>query len=161
MLIGLYYDSDHYGGIRFYDNASDPEALRFRQRANVYSVRPALCHGSWQLNAAGIFLSSGFCNSSVAVDQGVLHRDNMQPFPYDVLPPLLQTFNKLVNSRTDSPWLRPAYAMSVATVYWSRGLYISQKEQDPLRRMLRSGALVSTRRTLRASCARAEAYISC
>ncbi|KAK0743892.1 hypothetical protein B0T18DRAFT_392586 [Schizothecium vesticola] len=73
------YDSVHYGGIRFYDSASDPEALRFRQRAHVYSMRWARSHGAWQLKATGIFLRSGFCDSSVAVDQGVLHRNNPQP----------------------------------------------------------------------------------
>jgi hypothetical protein len=39
MPISPYYDSEHYGSIRFYDNTSDPEALRFRQRAHVYSMR--------------------------------------------------------------------------------------------------------------------------
>lgn len=151
MLIGLYYNSPLYGGIRFHNNASDPEALLFRQRAQVYSVRRARCHGAWGLNATGIFLRSGFCNSSAAVDQRVLRMPNMEPFPYDALPPLLQTFNTLVrDNRTDAPWLRPAYAMSVATVYWSRGLYISQKDKNFLSYAPIGEDMTSTRSTLRA-----------
>lgn len=151
MLIGLYYNSPLYGGIRFHNNASDPEALLFRQRAHVYSVRRARCHGAWQLNATGIFLQAGFCNSSAAVDQRVLRMANMQPFAYDVLPPLLQTFNTLVrDNSTDAPWLRPAYAMSVATVYWSRGLYISQKDDNFVSYAPIEEAATSTRSTLRA-----------
>ncbi|KAG7294636.1 hypothetical protein NEMBOFW57_004713 [Staphylotrichum longicolle] len=152
MLIGLYYDSDYYGDMHFHTNATDPEALRFRQRAQLYSVRRARCHGAWRLNATGIFLDGGFCNSTVVVDQGVLHKKYMGPFSYDILPPLLHTFNRLViNNKTESPWLRPTYALSVATIYWSRGLYMSQSGDDHFSPYAPIGeAVTSTRSTLRA-----------
>ncbi|KAK1829290.1 hypothetical protein QBC39DRAFT_414603, partial [Podospora conica] len=130
MLIGLYYNSDRSGNMHFHDNTSDPEAARFRRRAQAFSVRRERCHGAWQLNATGIFLRSGSCDSTQTASQDVLHESvNMWPFTYDVLPPLLHMFRTLVttdSSDADSPWLRPAYAMSVATIYWSRGLYMSQ-----------------------------------
>jgi hypothetical protein len=156
MLIGLFYDSDIYGDMRFHTNASDPDALRFRQRAHLYTLRRARCRGNWRLNSTGIFLDSGTCNSNLVVDSSLLRKDFTGPFAYDILPPLLHVYNNLVvdnSSDADraTPWLRPAYSLSVAAVYWARGLYMSQPPREPFTPYVAiEETVVSTRGTLRA-----------
>ncbi|KAK4220854.1 hypothetical protein QBC38DRAFT_493272 [Podospora fimiseda] len=155
MLIGLYYNSSVFGDMHFYSNASDPEALRFRSRAQMYLIRRARCRGEWRLNLTGIFLEHGSCDPSKEIDLNILRVANMMPFPYDVLPPLLQIFSRQVRSTEGGPdpaWLQATYSVCAAVVYWARGLYMFHEPQtrpfEPYES--KSENLTLTRHTLKA-----------
>ncbi|RMD40362.1 hypothetical protein DV735_g4767, partial [Chaetothyriales sp. CBS 134920] len=135
IFIGFYYDSP-WAGISSHTNRSDPEVERFRQRAQLYNLSRQRCQGKWQLNSTSILLLAGDCSSSNSSAElpspDILEPRILQPFEYDILPPLMHTYEYLVDevNRIDSPWLRATYSTSVATMYWARGLYMFDRAES-------------------------------
>ncbi|KAK3984232.1 hypothetical protein QBC44DRAFT_389030 [Cladorrhinum sp. PSN332] len=177
-LIALYYNSKDYGDMFHYTDPFDSESLRFRQRAQMYTLRRARCGGEWQLNSTGIFLQRGSCRdaagggaASNGGSEAVLQRQFMMPYAYNVLPTLSQVISGLAASRDsragsgeqrqgDLPWLRATYSVGMAAAYWARGVYMTQPPWPPL---VPYGPvnerLVSTRSTLKASAASPLLYL--
>jgi hypothetical protein len=128
VLFGLYYDSTDWGGMFFHSDPGDSEFVPFRQRAQMYSIKRAQCHGHWSLNTTSILLLDGNCDNKTPVDSSVLQQPNMAPYPYDILPPLGHTFEYFANNETDSVWLRATCAVSVVTMYWARGFFMLYRQ---------------------------------
>lgn len=54
----------------------------------------------------------------------MLRRNALEPFAYDIMPPMIHVYEHLLRTGDESPWLRATYSVSVATMYWSRALYM-------------------------------------
>ena len=146
-LFALYYNSTEYGGMRFHD-FDDEEFNNFRPRAQIYSIKRTRCRGFWSLNSTSILLLGGSCDTGLTIDSNILHKDSMTPFPYDTLPAMAHTYEYYAG-RTDSVWLRATYVVSMATMYWARGLFMIQRGLN-LPYTPFDEAIVSIRSSLRA-----------
>ncbi|KAH6691391.1 hypothetical protein F5X68DRAFT_252337, partial [Plectosphaerella plurivora] len=128
MFVGMYYNATYMRGMHADRSANSTEAERFRPRAQLYNIDRQRCRGTWELNDTSILLIDGKCDG-VSVDSSVLRRIALDPFPYDILPPMVHVYEHLIRTGEDSPWLRATYSVSVATMYWARALYMFNRDR--------------------------------
>ncbi|KAM7203469.1 hypothetical protein V8F20_004063 [Naviculisporaceae sp. PSN 640] len=138
-FLALYYNSTVHMTMRYFwdptDNDTKTETAAFRARAQLYNIRRGPCQARWQLNATSILLLSGNCDPAAPEADSEILRENLnQPFDYDILPPLVHTFEHLIvdaqNGEKDNPWLQATYSVVVATMYWARAQYILPRGFD-------------------------------
>lgn len=132
-FLALYYNSTVNRKMTYFsdpaDNTTQMETLAFRSRAQLYTIRRAPCQARWQLNATSILLLSGTCDPTAPeADSSILRVNVNQPFDYDILPPLVHTFEHLIvdanDGEKDNPWLQATYSVVVAVMYWARAQYM-------------------------------------
>lgn len=132
-FMALYYNSTVPMKMTYFwdpsDNRTQTEIAAFRARAQLYNIRRGPRQARWQLNATSILLLSGTCDPSAPpADSAILRVTLNQPFDYDILPPLVHTFEHLIvdanNGEKDNPWLQATYSVAVAIMYWARAQYI-------------------------------------
>ncbi|KAI0890582.1 uncharacterized protein GGS22DRAFT_15564 [Annulohypoxylon maeteangense] len=129
-FLGAYYPSATYWDA-YYNTATDPDILAFRNHAYQFTTRRQLCHAKWIITKSSMTLLEGDCpqdeepvNSSMF---SAKYAEIFAPFVLDSLPVLvhsLGSFNRSYENRVESLWKIPSYALAVADSYWARGTFL-------------------------------------
>lgn len=112
--------------LNFTADATAPESLAFRNTSLMFNVRREQCTGTWRVNSTSIELQSGSCTANSPIAQNILVSTDgtdagaRAPYTLDALPVLGHTLDIYTGDGIVSPWRLPAYATSVATMYWAR-----------------------------------------
>lgn len=135
---------------------NDTDAAYFRTTAELFGLRRQQCQATWEINASSMRLLSGLCERGSAVhvsaNQESVQGPSSGPFAVSGSPSLPHIFWKFVVRRPDSPWLMPTYAVTVATSYWARALYmIEMNGYQGYEYGVRNQQILSTRQTLDAA----------
>lgn len=111
----------------------DVNVYEFRKSAELFSLRRQRCQATWQISASGMRLTSGICDNRPQVDisQETVEGPNNGPFAVTAGPNLPHIFWPFVVQRANSPWLMPTYAVTTATSYWARGVYMIDENNIP------------------------------
>lgn len=123
-FLGAYQGST--ARLSFTANATAPESLAFRNTSLMFNVRREQCTGTWRVNSTSIELQSGSCTTNSPIAQNILVSTDgadagaRAPYTLDALPVLGHTLDIYTGDGIKSPWRLPAYATSVATMYWAR-----------------------------------------
>lgn len=133
-FIGVYQHSIVQEGFITFSDLRNPayesEYAAFRPYAQKFIISRRRCSGRWKLNSTSIILLGGDCDLDTPTNSSVLHAPFMIPYPYDVLPELHYVFTGFAPSgngpKVDGVWLNATYAVTVATVWWARALYMAQ-----------------------------------
>lgn len=114
---------------------SDANVYGFRNTAELFSLRRQRCQATWQLSASGMRLLSGMCDGAPEAQTHVSQEAVAAPaddrFTVAPQPSLPHIFWRFVVLQKDSPWLVPTYAVTTATHYWARGVYMVDENQLP------------------------------
>lgn len=135
---------------------SDANVYGFRHTAELFSLHRQRCQATWQISATGMRLLSGICDSSPQAQDNINQQAVMDStsgvFTIDAPPSLPHVFWRFVDDK-DSPWLVPTYAVTTATTYWARGVYMIEANQIPGYSYTGiDEKILSSRRTLNAVC---------
>ncbi|KAF2633135.1 hypothetical protein BU25DRAFT_89324 [Macroventuria anomochaeta] len=151
VLFAAYPNSTSEGGVMSFSIEDNAELAQFRKQAQIFSLKRARCRGYWSVTTTSISLVEGSCDAST-VDSEVLHQPNMLPYKYTALP-VFQLLSRNLTQNPDSPWLRPIYATSLATMYWARGLQMLSENGSLITYAPMDETLTITRNILRAEAA--------
>ncbi|KAI0894999.1 hypothetical protein F4806DRAFT_471406 [Annulohypoxylon nitens] len=114
----------------YYRNATDPDVQTFRNYTSQFTTHRQLCHATWKITKSSISLQDGDCPlDEEHINSAIFSSTNARlfaPFVLDSLPILSHSLGSfdLFQSRIQSPWKIPSYALAVATTYWSRSVYL-------------------------------------
>lgn len=159
-FIGIYPNSSVFPGFRtMYNPYERRDFAMLRPHAQKFGLSRQRCHGRWQLNSTGILLTGGSCDLDIHLNSSILQVPNSTPDPFDLLPELHYVFQGFAGDDgvepVDHSWLNITYAVSVATAFWARGLYMTHPDGNDLtpfnwRYIPSDESIVSTRPTLKA-----------
>ncbi|KAJ9612129.1 hypothetical protein H2200_003726 [Cladophialophora chaetospira] len=113
---------------------SDLNVYGFRTTAELFSLRRQRCQATWQVSASGMRLLSGICDNSPQaqddISQEAVTGTAAGVWSVAPAPSLPHIFWRFVDS-PNSPWLMPTYAVTTATAYWARGVYMIDANNIP------------------------------
>jgi len=112
---------------------NDANVYGFRKSAELFSLGRQRCQATWQISASGMRLTSGICDdrSQVDISQEAVEDPKNGLFVVTAGPNLPHIFWPFVVQRAHSPWLMPTYAVTTATSYWARGVYMIDENNIP------------------------------
>ena len=112
---------------------NDANVYGFRKSAELFSLRRQRCQATWHISASGMRLTSGTCDnmSEANISQEAVEGPENGPFAVTASPNLPHIFWPFVVQRPNSPWLMPIYAVTTATSYWARGVYMIDENNIP------------------------------
>jgi hypothetical protein len=98
----------------------------FQQSAKLFDLSRQRCHASWNVSASGLRLIEGFCDgrSQLATSQEPVSNPARGVWAVEGSSSLNNIFVSFVKTRPNSTWLMPTYAVTTATYYWARGVYV-------------------------------------
>jgi hypothetical protein len=112
---------------------NDTNLYNFRKYAKLFSLSRQRCHATWQISASSMKLMNGVCDSvsHMNISQDVVNSQASGPMSITASPNLPHIFWPYVAERPNSTWLMPTYAVTTATSYWARGVYIIGENNIP------------------------------
>ncbi|KAB8072042.1 hypothetical protein BDV29DRAFT_178107 [Aspergillus leporis] len=121
-LLGFFKGSAY--GIHIYGNATGSTSLEFRKNAHKFEIQREKCRGQWTVTRSSIQLVTGSCTGE-RTKQDVFN--NSTPYHVDALPILAQWLIRYTpsKSQSQSPWEIPSLTAAVASMFWSRIIYMN------------------------------------
>ncbi|KAI9707816.1 MAG: hypothetical protein M1836_000778 [Candelina mexicana] len=125
-FLGTYEQKVKTEWLKFANDPQEPDSVGFRSTALMFNTRRERCHGTWEITYNTIYLTNGSC-TGVLTAQEVLQD---HPHPLDAMPVQLHALTQYSLDRKNTPWLLPAFATQVATMYWARFVFIQIKHPN-------------------------------
>ena len=127
-LLGPYPVSGGQGpDITDVSSIDDERFTSFRRGALMFNIRRQECKGQWKIDRNTVKLISGDCGTSPKyVDSRALRDVQLRPYWLDTLPVLVHSIGAFANSRNQSNWRIPSFAVGAVTAFWARAAFMRE-----------------------------------
>lgn len=139
------------------------EFANFTNVALQFFTERRQCRGTWRISFDAITLQGGTCSeTALPIESQAVFANATLALSEWYLPLLAETLAPYGNERNQSAWLAPAYAVNIASMYWSRVAVLVNKkfgflegadthDNQPELVYRQQDSIVSTRTTMRRS----------